>query len=512
MQNPKKSDHYGHSNLRRSLGHFVLGKGAGAIIGICWLLLLVRALPASEYGVYVGLVAYLELFNLLSNLGLSPISERFVPQYRATNDEPKLRALIVKLVSIRVLLVCLLASAMSLLAAQLSHLFGFSIAPKIFALFHIVVAAESIARFIETIFDSLLLQGRSQISLFSRTGIRLTLLLIALAQGEVVDLGYLVGLEAAAYGAGLAITLALLWRTQRGLESHGQSSVPLAPLFRFAAPIYGSQIVGSLIGIDIVKLLVLKTTGPEASAIFGFCASLAWMLQRYLPSFLLVGMLRPLIVSAATDPNNGGRLQKIVSIVLKLNAILIGCALAISLSVGNQLIVALSGGAFLSGGSYFTLFLFFTLSQTLRATFGHIALARSCGRAMLFGQLTGAFVLLLFSACSLVFGLYAYSGALIAIDLVWFFWVHRALASHGVEISLPRLGLSKICGLMLVGWGLGWATEKFAISDLSAWWQLIIVSVLASVVFVSLGAFLKPFSSDERKSINSLLPFKVFVW
>lgn len=509
MQNPKKSDHYGHSNLRRSLGHFVLGKGAGAIIGICWLLLLVRALPASEYGVYVGLVAYLELFNLLSNFGLSPISERFVPQYRASNDEPRLRVLILKIVSIRILLVCLLATAMSLLAAQLSHLLGFSISPQIFALFHLVVAAESIARFIETIFDSLLLQGRSQISLFSRTGIRLSLLLIALAHGEVVDLSYLVGLEATAYGAGVAITLALLWRTQRGLETQGENSVPLAPLFRFAAPIYGSQIIGSLIGIDIVKLLVLKTTGPEASAIFGFCASLAWMLQRYLPSFLLVGMLRPLIVSAATDPNNTGRLQKIVSIILKLNAILIGCALAISLSVGDQLIVMLSGGNFSSGGNYFSIFLLFTLSQTLRTTYGHVALARGCGRAMLLGQLLGASVLLLGILGSLAIGLYAYSIALLLIDLAWFSCVRRGLLSHGGAPVVPWSALFKISTMVALGClGGAWLDSELP-SQLTTTLQVFFVSVLVCLLYMAMGITLQPLSLDERASIKRLLPRKV---
>jgi O-antigen/teichoic acid export membrane protein len=96
MHKTDETNHYGASNLKRSLGHFVIGKSLGGAIGICWLLLLVRSLPAVEYGIYVGFVAYLELFNLLSNLGLSPISERYIPQYRAANDEPHLKKLIFK--------------------------------------------------------------------------------------------------------------------------------------------------------------------------------------------------------------------------------------------------------------------------------------------------------------------------------------------------------------------------------------------------------------------------------
>jgi hypothetical protein len=189
-----------------------------------------------------------------------------------------------------------LTAIMMSFTSDIASLLGFENYASSFYIFQIAVAAESIARFIETTFDSLLLQGRSQISLFSRTGTRLALLITALALGNTVTLHNLVYIEALAYACGVIVTFALLRRTSTSLRSNTESTVKILPLLKLSAPIYGSQIVGSLIGVDVVKLLVLKTTGTEASAIFGFCASLAWMLQRYLPSFLLAGMIRPLIV------------------------------------------------------------------------------------------------------------------------------------------------------------------------------------------------------------------------
>lgn len=505
-------NHYDNSNLRRSLTHFALGKGLGAIIGVFWLLLLVRALTASDYGIYVGFVAYLELFNLLSNLGLTPISERFVPEHRLRNDEPRLRALILKLVSLRILVVFVFATVMAMLAHWTAPLLGFSVSSHAFALFHIVVAVESITRYIETIFDSLLLQGRAQISLFSRTGIRLTLLLLALEYGGSLNLEHWVTLETIAYLCGFVITLCLLWYTLTRLKYERHISINLLPLLAFAAPIFGSQIIGSLIGVDVVKLLALKTAGAEASAIFGFCASLAWMLQRYLPSFLLVGMVRPLIIASANDPVGGARLQRIVSVILKLNAMLIGYALSVSLTLGDQLISVLSGGKFSSGGVYLSLFLLFTLSQTLRATYGHVALARGKGHAMLMGQLAGTVVLTLGVLGSLKFGLYAYSAALVSIDLVWFKLVHRSLVASGQAPFIPWSSLAKILFLTISGWVVGTLFGYFIPVTWAVWKHVAVVSIVAGFIFAGVGAVIRPFTREERDSVNRMLPRSFFVW
>lgn len=508
MQAPSKQDHYGIDNLRRSLGHFALGKGVGGIIGVFWLLLLVRALPAGDYGIYVGLVAYLELFNVLSNLGLSPISERFVPEYRSRDDEPRLRALILKLVLLRVLVVCVLASVMASLSSSLVPSLGLGIDPHVFVIFHVVVAADSIARYVETIFASLMLQGRTQVSMFSRTGIRLLMVFAAwkLYPGDALDLEHLVRLEAWASSAGLVITLYLLSRTQNGLAAGPIASLALLPLLAFAAPIYGAEVVGSLIGIDIVKLLVLKTTGAEASAIFGFCALLAWYLMRYLPSFLLVGMVRPFMVAAATDPAGGDRLQRIVAVILKLNTILIGCALAINLSVGDGLIAVLSGGKFASGSGYLSMFLIVALSQTLRVPYNYIALARGQGRAMLLGQVTGVLILALGVLASNALGLYAYCVALVAIDLAAFKWVQRALITCGQAPALPWVGFVKITVLIAAGWATAMGLQYLFPADWLIWQQVAVASIAVVFTFAILGVVIRPFARDELEAIGRLVP------
>jgi len=511
MQAPQKPTHYGVDNVRRSLKHFALGKGVGGIIGVCWLLLLVRTLSTIDYGIYVGFVAYLELFSLLSNLGLAPISDRFVPEYRARNDEPRLRALIFKLVSLRVLVVCLIAALMATLAQSLAPLLGFGIAPQAFAIFHIVVVAESIARFVETIFESLLLQGRSQVSLFLRTGSRLVLVLITLKlhPGDTLELVHLVVLEAFAYSGGLVITLGLLWRTQSRLRTALNTSVPLLPLLpllAFAAPIYGAQIVGSLIGVDFIKLLVLRTTGPAAAAIFGFCASVVSMLQRYLPSYLLVGMVRPLIISAASDPAGGPRINRIVSGILKLNAMIIGCAISIFLSIGDQLITLLSGGKFSSGEGYLGILLLFTLSQTLRAIYGHMALAHGQGRAMLFGQLTGVFVLALGALGSLAIGLYGYCVALVVIELVAFKWIQLTLIALGQAPVIPLRSLGKIAVLTALGWTIGTGLESIVPHTWPVAQQVAVTTIAVCLFFLIFGNATRVFTQEEINSVTRLLP------
>lgn len=505
-------DHYSSSKIRKSLAHFALGKGVGAIIGILWLLIFVRVLSAGEYGIYVGFYAYLELFIMFSNLGLTPIAERFVPEFRTQNNEPKLRNLILKLVSLRIITVLILATGMSMLAQWTAPMLGFTVAPHIFIMFHIIVAIESISRYVEAIFDSLLLQGRTQISVFLRTGFRLIVLITVLAFGQSITLGYWINLEAMAIGASLAITLGLFWFTLSGLNYAKHVSVKVLPLLTFAAPFFGSQILGTIIGLSVVQLLVLKTVGAEASAVFSFCVSLATMLQRYLPSYLLVGMVRPLIISSANDVNGDIRLQRIISIVLKLNAVLVGFALSISLTVGDQLVSLLSGGKFLSGGIYLNLFLIFILTQTLRAIYGHVALAKGIGRAILAGHLAGLVVLGLGVIASYKFGLYAYNAALIAIDLVWFGLVQRALLQMGKAPAIAWQGFGKILLLTLAGWGLGLFFDSVFFKSMADWLQITFISCISILIFAGLGAIIKPFGMDEQNSINRMLPRRLFIW
>ena len=64
---------------KRSLGHFAVGRIFSAAIGICTLLLLVRALQRSDYGMYIALFASFEILQLAASPGAYAIVFRYCP-------------------------------------------------------------------------------------------------------------------------------------------------------------------------------------------------------------------------------------------------------------------------------------------------------------------------------------------------------------------------------------------------------------------------------------------------
>jgi polysaccharide pyruvyl transferase WcaK-like protein/O-antigen/teichoic acid export membrane protein len=509
MPEEAAAGHYGKKNFRRALIHFFVGKGIGGVVGIGWLLLLVRALPAADYGLYVGMVAFMELFNTWSTVGLAPISERYVPEYRQRNDEPALRALIVKLITLRGTIVVALACLSAALVPYIAPLLGIGAAGKVFVVFHVTLAVEAFLRYVETIFDSLLLQGRSQISLISRTALRLAGLLVALLWLDAVDLGTLVMLEAGAFAVGLVVTLLLVRRTLADLRHDRAVKVPLRPMLRLALPIYGSQLLGSLVSLDTVKILVLRTTDPAAAAIFGFCASLAWMLQRYLPSFLLVGMVRPLIVAAANDGSDGHRLRQITSLLLMMNGLILGALFAVSLAVADPLIVWLSHGKFVAGGRFFPFFVAYSMTQTLRTVYAHVALARGQGRSMLLGQLASLCVLGAAVSGAAWQGLYSYCVALAAIDMVWFAAVVTGWRAQLPPPPLPLRGLGRVALAAwiaaAIGAGVSWLAPA-PIWGINASAQ---AALAVGLVYVTACVLLQPFTVPEIDAVVAALPARL---
>lgn len=95
--NMRSDNPYSADQVKRSLIHFIFGKGSTAIVGLALMLLVVRALPAGEYGIYIAMLAALEIIQLASNPGLIAAAYRYVPEIRSKNQGSALHQLLVRL-------------------------------------------------------------------------------------------------------------------------------------------------------------------------------------------------------------------------------------------------------------------------------------------------------------------------------------------------------------------------------------------------------------------------------
>lgn len=505
-------NYYSKDKVRRSLKHFVVGKAGGALVGLLTLLLTVRVLSVSDYGLYVALVGYLEIFNVISSFGLNVLSERLVPELRASGHEAKLRSLIAQLVRIRALLLTLSSSLVVLVIWLMGDQLDIGNVLPAVLVYQLVVSFETLARFCESIFDSLLQQGNAQASLLSRTALRLLFLAGVWVTTGHIDLVQWLWLEVLAYGCGLLITLFLTHRTLRRLPRPEEGVAGLRPALRSSIQIYLSQVLGVLVGIDAVKILVLRTSSAEVAAVFGFCASLAWMVQRYLPSYLLVGMVRPLVVAAVAAGKEGSdRLRAIVSIMLKINLLLVGCLVVLMAGAGDVAVNLLSGGKFNSAGALVLLLLIYVWSNSVRALVGYLAMAHGHGASMLWGQVAGALALLIVAVAALgAAGVYAYGAALIAMNATWIALVATRLNLGGQWPALRLQGFVRSVAA-LTFFSLVASIGGHWVSPLGTYWVIASASVFL-LAYLTGSAVFRAFDPDERRMINNMLPKRIFVF
>lgn len=506
------TDAYSAVRVRRSLVHFFVGKSASAVVGFVLLLALVRVLEREEYGLYIVLLAALEIIPLASSLGVYPAVNRYSPQLRSTGSGRALARLIAATSIWRLVTLAAACSVYAHVAPQLATALGFVTAGPIFALYAWVILFEGLARFFDVVFESLLMQGVTQISVLLRNGLRLAGLSVLASLGPV-GLHDWVVIEIIASVSACVLAIWLVFRHTHAVarSQPGELAVlSLARIKAYATPAYLAQLVGVMQGPDVVKLLMAKLAGAVQTGAFGFAAAVGGMLQRYLPVFLLIGMVRPLFVSQHARDANAPRLVELANLVFKLNVFMLAPATMLLAAAGGQIASLLSGGKFPEAGSYLVAFALLLVAQTLHTVLGLIALAVEEGRGNLRGTLFGLGGLAVGLAGYPAYGPLALCGGLIVSELIWCGVMQAALRRHGVYFALDWMGMLKL-------WGLA------GVVSLPAWMlhadagQASVMSLIASIVlmvllYLGMARALRPFSEAERGLINRALPHPVFIW
>lgn len=508
---------YNAHAIRRALLHFFTGKGFGALIGIAWLFLLVRELPIIDYGAYVTFTAYLSIFVVVSSFGLISVADRYVPEHRSLSSGPILAGFLRRLVALRLLFLVAACLLMAGLSDPLLTLLSMEGMKPAFLVFQLVVFGEGLSRYVEIIFDALLHQKYSQISTLFRYGIRL-LALVAyglLYEGEL-DILTWVTVEAVCVNLGAVLALLLMRKIVRevGRETTaGRSDAQLdySRYFRYSVPIYLGRILGLFTGIEMAKLVTTRMLGLEASAVFGFCASLAVALQRYLPTYLLMGMIRPLFITAFHSDNPQKRLDFLFSVIVKLNMFVILPALAVTAVLGDGVVYMLSSGKTNGGGLMLTFMLGFVVTQALRNAHGMILIALEDGSGLLMIAIASAMVFVGSTFFVSSYGPFALVLGLLAADGLAMALVRYRIGVKSYSLSYPYVGMGKLFFITSVA-VLGISLANLLLAGYDDKSRILVAGGLGMLLYVVLAWPIRPFTNEERGAINRMLPARFFVW
>lgn len=502
---------YSGSAVKRSAGHFLIGKAASALLTFTILLWLVRLLTVNEYSAYITLVAGLDITLVFASIGLPWMESRYLPEFRLHAAKAILIRFIVQLIQCQVAILLLVALSAWLCLDWL--LLKIEMVPYLEAaqIYIVMLVIDGIGRRIRDSILSILLQQRlAQISLVIRNLLFITALAILAHQGEI-SLVHVVSAELLASFISLLVSLIGLWRHLRHI--HISEKIDwIAPkwlgMWGVARNMYFSEMVTLVYSSQVFTLIIRYSLGAEATAIFGFLRNIYAQVMNYLPASLLFGLIRPKLVASYVGNGGIAELTRNANMVGKLSLFVLMPLLVFTWLTSEDLLALLSGGKFLHTGYYLAGLLCALIPLSQRQILETVAVVTGnshlCNYAAILGILT---LPVTYGLIEIGFDLWSPIIASAFGNLIFCSTIARGVMKKTAYHS-DFLGLYK----MLLAAVLGYLAGILILFPAHDWVSIIAVAILSSCCFLLAAAVIKPFSESERVRINRLIKRNLFIW
>ena len=357
-----------------------VGRPISAIAGLLLLIILSRHLSKDEYGIYFAIWALAEIVIFASNFGLINAVYRYISSRETCGKDIIIDGPVWFFVGLRFMFLFPISLAV-IFSKDLVSLFlpSAGMNSELYCCIATIIFSEGMARFVESIFDSALSQGRSQLTLIGRTCLRLIGVCVAIAVWQV-DIKAVIYIETIATLSGALISLMMLTvvmiRGNKLSAKHDYVS-DVAPslmrMIKYAGPAYLTQLLYLVYGPDTLKLVLGSLVGPATLATFGFAYSLAAVIKRYLPANMLLGVFRPAFVAASKKDSSDKLLSGLFGICIKINFLFIMPCFIVSAFAGDKLLSILSKGKYADAGLILTIILIGLLAVSV-----HLVLSLYC--------------------------------------------------------------------------------------------------------------------------------------
>jgi O-antigen/teichoic acid export membrane protein len=502
---------YSGSAIKRSAGHFIVGKGASALLTFTLLLWLVRLLSVTEYAAYITLLAALDVTLIFANVGLPWMDARYLPEFRLHASKAVLSRFVAQLIQYQLGVLLLLALTGWLCLDWILVKLDMVAYVQAAQLYIVILVVDGLGRRLrDSILTNLLLQKLTQINQMVRNIAILSGLGILYYLGEI-NLAHVVAVELVASTVCLLLALIGLWRHLKGIDTREKADWKIpkwSVMWRMALNMYFSEIITQVYGVQVFTLVIRYTLGEEPTAVFGFLRNLYGQTRNYLPATLLFGLIRPKLVASYVGDGGIAELTRNANMVGKISLFILMPLLVFSWLAGEELVALLSGGKFLHTGYYFPGFLSSLILLSQRQILETVAMVTGnshlCNYAGLLGVVTLPMAYLLIEWG---FQLWAPILALWIGSLIF-----SGVIIRGIEKKTAyRADLSGYYKMLFVALLAYLASQVILVAGQS-WMWIVLVGILASGTFLLTAAIIKPFSDAERLRINQLIKRNLFVW
>lgn len=354
--------HYSNGRIRKSIAQFLGGKAGSAALNFVAFVLVARVLDTTDYGYYVSALAIVELALAFSSLGIDWVAARYIPEYRTRAPARALHAFILRLALLQFGVLCSAAAVFALCSSAAATSLGIPAAGNAFFVYAVYLAVEGAGRMLrDQMLNGLMLQGWAQIVMIGRNATWVLGLLWLLESGSETGVVAVAMVELAAASIALFGGTAALLTSLRNDASAGDvtwSPPPSSDMVRLARSAYASYLLSLGYGVQVLTLLLIRFSGVEIAATFGFARNLADQVRKYLPTDLLLGIVRPALIARYASSRDFAAFSGNVASFFQIGCIALVPILLLAVVFGGLLGEVLGHGKF--PGSWVFLALLFS--------------------------------------------------------------------------------------------------------------------------------------------------------
>lgn len=345
------SSDFGATKIKSALHTYVGFKFANLILGIAFQIVVVKTLPPIQYATFALFLAVLTAGEQFLSFGLDRTTMRFVPALTRRKDNDRLRALVARILAIRVIALFLFAAVCIVGVSHLEGLIPTKPDTKTFVAFVIWFLSITLMGDADAFAQSWLAHLDLAVASFMEVSARtLATIAVALLTPPGATATTIVTICAATSSVALFYLLGRLARFTPVLarsKSAIQLNVPDATFdprraLGFAMANYASTIVYLVSSPAVIRVVASAGLNVVALAAFSFIQALAVSVQRVLPGLLVLPTLEPIIMSRILGENNSKGTLSGLSLVFKLEISFILCGIIITVVAGEELITLLS--------------------------------------------------------------------------------------------------------------------------------------------------------------------------
>ncbi len=431
---------------RAAFTRFLSGRLLGLAILLGFQVAIVRLLTPMEYSAYAVAIASAALVQTLTSFGIPRVIAKFVSGAGKTVSRREARTLALAMLAFR-LVVCGLALGLAgLVFTVLSPQGRAAPWPLLYA-----GAAYTLSTTLQIDADGLAQALRLQIaSRRAAVGEPLVRLLTVFGCAASTSLRADAVLWISA-ATSAAVAAMLIGAGLRALSEDGDPEARPARLDwlevrRVAIGGYGGTLSWLAFSPAVIRLLAARVLPTEAFAGFSFVQTLTVSAQRYAPSFTLFPLIEPAAMADAARTGQPDRLAAVLSLLVKLDATLVGAAIISLSAAGAPVIQMLTHGRYGAAAAFLPWLLAGIVANATHRSYEIAAIG--LGAAEVLTQalgLTGLWMILALATAPLL-GVWPLLLCPLGDALTRFWFVQWALTRRGAPGVIDRRGLGGIVG------------------------------------------------------------------